>query len=149
MKFIDYQISRYVSPALDLVYFIFASTDKTFRDEHYHELIKIYHNSLSKFLKRLGEDPEILFPFEALEGQLKKFGRFGMPCSLMLLPIITTQSRDLPDFDKMAEMMDEFKKGDGMSDEAKAFQESFMKHATRVGSRTRDVAVDMVQLGYM
>lgn len=149
IKFIDYQISRYVSPVLDLVYFMFASTDKAFRDEHYDELIKIYHNSFSKFLKRLGEDPEQLFSFEEFDKQLKKYGRFGMPMALMLIPIITTQTKDLPDFDRMAELMEEFKKGDQMSDEAKQVMEVSAQSAKRVGARTRDVVIDMARLGYM
>lgn len=149
IKFIDYQISRYVSPVLDLVYFIFASTDKPFRDEHYDELLSIYHNSLSKFLKRLGEDPEQVFSFEEFQKQLKKYGRFGMPMALMLIPMITTQAKDLPDFDRMAELMEEFTKGDQMSDEAKQVMEASLQSAKRVGARTRDVATDMVRLGYM
>uniref|UniRef100_A0A336JXG8 CSON001337 protein n=1 Tax=Culicoides sonorensis TaxID=179676 RepID=A0A336JXG8_CULSO len=145
IKFIDYQISRYVSPVLDLMYFIFASTDKSFRDKHYDDLIKIYHNSFCKFLKRLGENPEELFPFEKLEKQLKKFGRFGMPMALMLVPIISTETKDLPDFDRMAELMEEFKKGDDMSDEAKHYMQLSMESAKRVAVRTRDVAIDMVR----
>lgn len=134
---------------MDLVYFIFASTDKSFRDNHYDELMKVYHTSFCKFLKRLGEDPEQLFSFEDFQKQLKKFGRFGMPMALMLVPLITTQSKDLPDFDKMAELMEEFKKGDQMSDEAKHYMDITIQSAKRVGARTRDVALDMVRLGYM
>lgn len=109
----------------------------------------MYHESFTKFLKRLGEDPEQLFPFDELLKQLKKFGRFGMPMALMLIPITTTQTKDLPDFDRLAELMEEFKKGDQMSDEAKQFVEASAQGAKRVGARTRDVAIDMVRLGYM
>lgn len=149
IKFIDYQISRYVSPVLDLVYFIFASTDKDFRDNHYHDLIRVYHDTLTKLLKRLGEDPEQLFSFEDLQKQLKKFGRFGLPMALMLVPMITTQTQDLPDMDKLAELMEEFKKGDQMSDEAKEFMEKGNESAKRVAARTHGVAIDMVRFGYM
>lgn len=134
---------------LDIVYFIFGSTDKAFRDEHFDEIIKIYHASFTKFLKRLGEDAEQLFPFEELQKQLKRFGRFGMPMALMLLPITTTQSKDLPDFDKLPEIMEELKKGDQMNDAAKEFMAKSMENAKRVGGRTREVAIDMVRLGYM
>lgn len=52
VRLLDWQISRYSSPVLDLVYYIFCCTTKPIRDQCYDELIKTYHTSLSKMLTR-------------------------------------------------------------------------------------------------
>lgn len=52
IQLIDWQLSRYASPVIDLVIFIFFSTTKQFRDQHYDELLKIYHASLTDLLTR-------------------------------------------------------------------------------------------------
>jgi len=150
IKFIDYQISRYVSPVIDLVYFIFSSTDKIFRDQHYDELIKIYHNALCKLLKRFGEDPLTLFPYEVLLKQLKQFGKFGLPMALMLIPVMTTAGSDIPDLDKFAEAMQkaEAEGQTELPDEMKELNEQFYKNSERTNARARDVILDMVRLGY-
>lgn len=48
----DWQFSRYASPVLDLILYLFGSTSKELRDEHYEEFLKIYHQSLSEMLTR-------------------------------------------------------------------------------------------------
>lgn len=50
--FLDWQISRYASPIIDVVYFIFCCTTKELRDCHYDDFLKIYHNSLSAHIRR-------------------------------------------------------------------------------------------------
>lgn len=52
IQLIDWQLSRYASPVIDLVIFMFFSTAKQFRDQHYDELLKIYHASLTDLLTR-------------------------------------------------------------------------------------------------
>lgn len=67
VKVIDYQLSRYASPAIDLSFFFYSCTSQELREMHYDELLKVYHNNLSELLKDLGSDPTELFPFEALQ----------------------------------------------------------------------------------
>lgn len=74
---IDFQIARYASPACDIMQFILMTTSKTMRDEHFDEFLKIYHESVSLHLLRLGSDPDKVFPYHALLKQLRRFGRFG------------------------------------------------------------------------
>lgn len=50
--FIDMQMSRYASPVIDLIYFIFTSTTKQMRDIHYEYLLKTYHDQLSAHIRR-------------------------------------------------------------------------------------------------
>ena len=56
LRLLDFQIARYASPVLDVLYYVFCCTTKELRDEHYEDLLKIYHSSLSDFLKRFEEN---------------------------------------------------------------------------------------------
>lgn len=50
---IDWQMSRYASPALDIAYYIFISTKRELRGRNYNIYLKTYHDSLSNHLIRL------------------------------------------------------------------------------------------------
>lgn len=52
IQFFDWQFSRYSSPVIDLVLYLFCSTTKELRDKHYEDFLKIYHESLSDLLTR-------------------------------------------------------------------------------------------------
>lgn len=52
--FIDWQMSRYASPALDLTYYIFICTTRELRGRNYNIYLKTYHESLSNHLIRYG-----------------------------------------------------------------------------------------------
>ncbi|KAK9686356.1 Ecdysteroid kinase-like family [Popillia japonica] len=44
VSLLDWQLSRYGSPALDLSYFIFTCTDHALRAKHYDNMIKFYYH---------------------------------------------------------------------------------------------------------
>uniref|UniRef100_A0A182NQG5 CHK kinase-like domain-containing protein n=1 Tax=Anopheles dirus TaxID=7168 RepID=A0A182NQG5_9DIPT len=100
---LDWQITRYVSPALDLAYFIFCCTDGEFRRLHYDEMMSIYYSSLATLLEKLGHDPQQVFPRTALVRQMRRFGRFGVLMAVFLVPMMCTRNEDLPDMDEAAE----------------------------------------------
>lgn len=50
--FIDWQVMRYSSPVLDLMYFIFCCTTRELRGRNYTVYLKTYHDSLTEFIKR-------------------------------------------------------------------------------------------------
>lgn len=52
LRLLDFQISRYASPVLDLVFYIFCNTHQELRDQHYDSFLRVYHESLSKHLER-------------------------------------------------------------------------------------------------
>lgn len=94
VRIIDWPVIRYVSPAIDLVYCIFGSTDKTLRDNEYENLLKLYYETLSKTVKLLGSNPDELFTFEDLNDELKTCGVYALLKGPMLLQITLA---DLPD----------------------------------------------------
>lgn len=144
IRLLDWQICRYASPVLDLMYFLFTASTKAFRDAHYEDLLQLYHDTLSTFLRRLGSDPEVLFPRSALDDQLVRFGRFGLLMAAMLLPIITTKSEDIPDLDGMAEKLEN---GFDVSSEINNFKSEGTQDIYR--EKMAGCCRDMVRLGYI
>ncbi|XP_053657723.1 uncharacterized protein LOC128706807 [Anopheles marshallii] len=100
---LDWQITRYVSPVLDIAYFLFCCTDEEFRRRYYDEMINIYHNSLGTLLEKLGHSPQEVFPRTALIRQLRRYGKFGILMAVFLVPMMCTRNEDLYDMDETAE----------------------------------------------
>lgn len=136
---IDYQLARFGSPALDVLYFLFTSTDKGLRTEHYDNLIRIYYKHLSAHLTRLGSNPDKIFTLNDLLDQLRKFGKFGLCMTAMVIPMISAESKDIPDLDKVAENLNEGTEFEGFDKNQKN-----MIYKTRMS----DVIRDIIRLGY-
>uniref|UniRef100_A0A182QBF1 CHK kinase-like domain-containing protein n=1 Tax=Anopheles farauti TaxID=69004 RepID=A0A182QBF1_9DIPT len=138
----DWQMMRYVTPAQDLVYFIFCCTDEEFRLQYYDEMIDIYHRSLSTTLSKLQHNVNKLFPRSALDEQLRLFGRYGILMAMFLVPMMCTRNEDLPDIEAMAQKMLE----------AKQLNESFFKtnesNQDAYAKRIRGVVKDCIRYGY-
>lgn len=100
-------------------------------------------------VRRCGEDPNQIFPLDAFNKQLKTFGRFGLPMALMLVPMITTKAEDLPDMDKMGELMAEFKKTGIKPKDMEEMEALFTAGNARVQARIRDVVEDIISYGYL
>lgn len=66
-KMIDFQLSRFASPVIDISFFIYSCTTEELRAQYYDDLIQTYHTSLTELIKDFGSNPEYLFPFSALE----------------------------------------------------------------------------------
>lgn len=142
MRFIDFQITRYSSPATDLAYFFFCCTTKEFRDQYYEQLIEIYHKSVTSFLERFGLNGMQIFPFTVLQDHLRKFAKFGLMMATIVLPMFTALQDEIPDLDNLSEQI----KTDGFKDES-VFQS---KNTDDIYcKRMRDIIVDMARLGYI
>lgn len=144
---IDWQISRYCSPVVDLVYFIFICTDHKMRVKHYDELLSIYHHSLKELLDHLGGDTVTQFPFTALLRHLKKYGKFGVLVATFVLPMLQTKNDELMDMDYMSEKMQE-------QDPAvmEAMMKEFMERSSGYSSsqgRMREAFEDAIRYGYL
>ncbi|KAF5275163.1 hypothetical protein FQR65_LT04195 [Abscondita terminalis] len=83
--FLDWQLARYGSPVLDLSQFLFTCTEKSLRDEHYHDLINAYYTSLHDYMQQLGSNPEKWFPMTALNEHLKKYSLYGLCMAIHVL----------------------------------------------------------------
>lgn len=137
-RILDWQIIRYVSPAVDLLYNIFSSTDKAFRDKEFDNLIKLYYETLSKTVKLLGSDPEKLFSFNDLQNELKRCGNYAliMPPQVIQYALADESSLNLEHvFDNV----------DGHSDLITGLKESAQK---KYEERVNGIVEDIVRLGY-
>lgn len=77
IKFIDFQVSRFTTPVVDLSYFLACSTDKELR-RRLPELLNYYHNRLMEEIRLLGHSsPELLYPCEVYADHCKKYMKFG------------------------------------------------------------------------
>lgn len=99
VRFLDWQIIRYGTLALDVLYIIFSSTDKALRDKEYHYLIALYHKSMSNMVKLLGSDPEKLCSLENLKNELKRYGYIVPMMTPMLIQMSQSDSSEMPTSD--------------------------------------------------
>lgn len=143
--FIDWQVSRYASPVLDLVYFLFTATDKDTRDHHFANLLKLYHDSFSTLLRKFGENPDKIYSFDVFQQEMKKFARFGLLMSICLLCFVTISPDDLPDMD---EAMEDLMKEDQESGGKNVMMAAAEANSKLMEPRIRDIILDFEHFGY-
>ncbi|XP_055302585.1 uncharacterized protein LOC129568559 [Sitodiplosis mosellana] len=139
--FLDWQTVRASSPIIDIVYYVFCCTTKELRDAYYDELLHIYHDSLAAHMKRLGSDPETIFPYKLMMEHFRKFAKFGLVLSTVLLPMITSEIGSGLDLDGMGDKAS----GDGTNSDNFISEES----RNKLNKRLRDVIIDMARLEYI
>lgn len=103
MCFLDWQMTRYGPPVLDLLYNIFGATDGKFRAQHYDQLLNAYYNSLSNAIQALGSDPTKLYTLDDFQGQMKKFGEFALLWGLTIIRVRVANADDIKNMDEYAE----------------------------------------------
>ncbi|KAB0793311.1 hypothetical protein PPYR_12931 [Photinus pyralis] len=132
---VDWQLMHLAPPAMEVLFFIFLSTDKELREQHYTKLIEEYYQSFCLFLRELGSDPDSLFPFPILLEHLKKYSGWALLLAILFNPSNLKEGDDIPDFsncddeDAMVAMMSIIPK-------------------RRYLQRMRDVVSDMLNYGY-
>lgn len=77
ITFLDWQVVRSGTVAIDLSYFIFCCTDAEVR-KRLPELMRIYHNQLIQRIDEFGCNGQAIFPYEKLEWHMKKYAKFGL-----------------------------------------------------------------------
>lgn len=80
----------------------------------------------------------------------RKYAKFGLVLSTILLPMITTDRGNGIDLDEMAAKFEKSKETNFENDDLGVF-DSFISDNSRnkFNKRLRDVVVDMVRLGYV
>jgi hypothetical protein len=82
---IDFQMSRYGSPALDLSFFLLRYYTEG-AGHNYQDLLRVYHDALREFVRELGSNAGEMFPFSVLEEEVQKYSAFGMAMALICVP---------------------------------------------------------------
>lgn len=87
---------------------------------------------------RLGSDPEKLFPWSLMMEHLRKFGKFGLIMSILILAVITRDNGDSIDLNEFGNQVESGRP-------LFVTEESLPKYEKRL----RDVIVDMERLEYI
>lgn len=140
---LDFQLSRYSPPVLDLLYNIFTSTDKQFRAKHYETLLNTYYASLCDIVEKLGSDPKKLYTFENLQAQMRKFGEFALLCGPMVIQIKVANAKDILNLDDYAEQVE---KGNASADLIGEYDEYTQEEFSNLINGLVD---DLVNYGYV
>lgn len=90
---------RYSSPATDLMYSIFSSTDKATRENEFENLLRIYYKRLATNVRKLGSDPNVLYPYEQLKREVQLCGDFLLVTLPMMIQLSFVEARDAGDVD--------------------------------------------------
>ncbi|XP_031616814.1 uncharacterized protein LOC116336810 [Contarinia nasturtii] len=100
---IDWQLSHYSPPVIDLLYNIFSGTDRELRTQHYETLLKTYHTSLSETIKKLGSDPDKLYSYDNLTMQMKKYGEYALLYGPWIVALRLAKGKDIMNVDEYIE----------------------------------------------
>lgn len=98
---LDWQFSRYDSPILDVIHFIYTCTDSNLRERHFDDLLHCYHHALCIKLESFGANADELFSYRAMTKQLKTFGRHALVTAVFLVPCLFTDQQDMPDINEL------------------------------------------------
>jgi len=90
--FIDFQIVGYVSPALDLVYFLAASTTGDLRRKYLPHILTMYHTIFINTVERFGISVD--FSYEDFLEDFRKARLHGLNFALQALPSILNENKD-------------------------------------------------------
>lgn len=102
--------------------------------------MKHYHNSLSDIVRKLGSDPDKLFPFTEFQKSLKKFGKFAFLMGPVLTQIMLADPKDVPDLDEMSV---------AMSKSDVEFVQGFDEETQlQYDERINDMMTDLIEYGY-
>lgn len=102
ISLIDWQMIRCVSPAMDLLYSLCTSTDKELRSVEYDNLFHEYYKELSLNLRKMGSDPDTIYPFAQLQNDLKLCGNFPLLIAPALLSVCLSSSDEAVDLNELS-----------------------------------------------
>lgn len=141
---IDWQLSQFGSPAIDVACFLFCSLSPELRNEHFDEFINIYHSSLQSTLNKLGSDASKLFTIDNLHDQLQQFAKYVMFLAPIMIGIMTSDMRNTPSIDEMVHRMETLSK----DPDADVHLDDLFEENDAYKHRMSNVIRDMVRLGY-
>nr|XP_050849565.1 uncharacterized protein LOC127063606 isoform X1 [Vespula vulgaris] len=103
IKFVDFQLSRHTSVALDFHYFVYSSVRSCIIEDKYDNLIELYHCTFVEKLKEYGVSEGDLknLTIEWFKLELKKFCLYGLITSFWLIHIVLANESNVVDMDKM------------------------------------------------
>jgi hypothetical protein len=102
VRFVDFQLLRFSSPALDLQYFLCTSTNDQVRFRKRGYLLREYHAELKHTLEALGLDPD-QYTVQQLYEDFEENEIFGLLTVCSYLCAMLASSNEVPDFSELKE----------------------------------------------
>jgi hypothetical protein len=102
VRFFDFQLSRYSSPALDLLYFMYTSPSEDVRSEYTEYLLETYHKELRYTLKVLGCEHH-KFTIKQLKKEFEEKSFFGLITACTVLAAVLAEPTETYDMDNFKE----------------------------------------------
>ncbi|CAF4926713.1 unnamed protein product [Pieris macdunnoughi] len=94
---IDYQQIYYGNPIIDLIYFIYASSDRPFRKQHLHHLKEFYYSAFSEFLSNFDMTVQNVYPKETFDKCFNECLDYALMFSLYFYPFFYISEEDTRD----------------------------------------------------
>ena len=102
VRFIDFQLSRYSSPALDLQYFLYTSPQESIRSQKTDYLIEVYHEELCNILRKVGQEDKLI-SLEDLKREFDEKAFFGFNTACTVLAVVLADPSEAFDMENMKE----------------------------------------------
>ncbi|CAH2090758.1 unnamed protein product [Euphydryas editha] len=96
---IDYQQIYFGCPVIDLIYFIYAASDRDFRKQHLSHLKDLYYETLTSYLNYFSIDVATVYPKDEFEECFQNSLDYALMYTLYMLPLFFV-SDDVPDLSK-------------------------------------------------
>ncbi|GJQ78459.1 hypothetical protein Trydic_g11577 [Trypoxylus dichotomus] len=105
---LDWQALRPGSPVLDLSYFFYttAAVSKNVLRK-LDDFLEIYHEELSKHIKKMGSNPDALYSLSVLKDEWHKFSKFGFSMATVILKVMLGEKGKMPNLEKANKLSDE------------------------------------------
>nr|CAD7269019.1 unnamed protein product [Timema shepardi] len=99
IKIVDFQMPKYVTPAMDLHFFLVSSPNIDVRKNSVDRLLEEYHSELNDVLKRLNfADKQITL--QRIKKELKDTGFYAVSTMATRLNMIVADPKDAPNIDE-------------------------------------------------
>ena len=106
VRFLDLQIMRLACPVLDLLHFLYTSTDTRFRQQYYEQLVGEYQAALVGWMERmavpfLDQVPQCqeridhlksLWSLDLVRRRMHRLSLYGLAQFILLLPVLTFEA---------------------------------------------------------
>ncbi|XP_066993253.2 uncharacterized protein [Anabrus simplex] len=99
VRLVDFQLSLFASPAIDLQYFLHTCPSDEVRVQHMDTMIQSYHNELIRILDILGY-PKHAITLQQLMKTFNDYYLYGVMAATCILPIALSDAEDNFDFEK-------------------------------------------------
>ncbi|CAB3219730.1 unnamed protein product [Arctia plantaginis] len=104
VRIVDLQTLQGASPVVDLLYFVFTSTDEDFREQYFQKLIDLYYNELQEAMKRFNLEPDYLYSKATFDSEIKQKLPYGLTIAVFALPVATVSVQNAPKVDENMEL---------------------------------------------